>query len=177
MSLRTKIVAGALAVSAAGLGFIGFHEGTSYSAYPDPAHGWSVPTICVGHTGPDVHKGLVATPAMCEAWLAKDSQKAANAVLECSGQYPLKQHEFDALVSFTFNVGTGAFCSSTLARMLRDGDRVGAIKQFDRWVYVTRTRNGKWVSIDCRIRSNNCYGLYTRRMAEKRLFATGAYHE
>lgn len=154
-------------MSAAGISFLAAHEGTVYEAYPDPVHGWKVPTICTGHTGPDVFKGQVATPAMCKDWLSKDTRKALEAVARCSGDYPLRQHQIDALASFTINVGTSAYCSSTLAKMLRSGDTAGAVKQFDRWTYS----GGR----DCRIRSNNCYGLYARRMAEKRLFATGDY--
>lgn len=167
MSLRTRLIAGAATVSIAGLGFLAGVEGTVYQAYKDPAHGWAVPTICTGHTGPDVYRGQVATPAMCQSWLSQDAQKAAQAVNKCSGTYALSQPQYDALVSFTFNVGTSAYCSSTLSRLVRAGDFAGATKQFDRWTFA----GGK----DCRIRSNNCYGLYTRRMAEQRLFATGVY--
>lgn len=167
MSLRTRITTGVATASVAGLAFIAGHEGTVHKAYPDPAHGWAVPTICTGHTGPDVYRGQVATPAMCRAWLSQDAQKAAEAVKRCTPGYPLTQHEMDALVSFTFNVGTTAYCNSTLAKKLTQLDREGAIQQFDRWTYA----GGK----DCKIRSNNCYGLYVRRMAEKQLFAKGNY--
>lgn len=45
----------------------------------------------------------------------------------------LTQHQFDALVAFSFNVGLGAFKSSTMLRFIRTGDMVGAAKQFLRW--------------------------------------------
>ena len=39
---------------------------------------------------------------------------------------PLHQHEYDAFISFSYNVGSGAFCRSTLVRRLNDGDYQGA---------------------------------------------------
>lgn len=46
---------------------------------------------------------------------------------------PLMQHEFDALVSFTFNIGRNAFRYSTMRRKLNRGDRIGAVNEFPRW--------------------------------------------
>jgi lysozyme len=71
---------------------------------------------------------------------------------------PIGQGRFDALVSFTFNVGEGAFASSTLLRRLNRGDYDGAAAEFDRW-----TRAGGRV----------LPGLVRRRNAEQALFRTG----
>ncbi|BAP15847.1 endolysin [Ralstonia phage RSJ2] len=157
--LRQRIVAGALAASAAGLTFIATHEGTVQQSYADPALGWKVPTICTGHTGPDVYRGQVATKEMCRAWLQQDSASAAKAVHRCVS-YRLNQPQFDALVSFTFNVGQTAMCSSTLVRKLNAGDLQGASAEFPRW-----NRSGGKV----------LPGLTNRRAAERKLFDTGAY--
>ncbi len=52
-------------VSLAGLNAITEHEGIVYEAYPDPAHGWGVPTICVGSTR-GVQRGMRAYPEDCQ---------------------------------------------------------------------------------------------------------------
>lgn len=68
---------------------------------------------------------------------------------------PLKQNQFDALVSFAYNVGLGAFQDSTLLKLLNAGDIDNASKQFERW-----NKAGGKVS----------NGLTRRRNAEKALF-------
>ena len=68
---------------------------------------------------------------------------------------PLKQNQFDALVSFAYNVGISAFGNSTLLKLLNAGDIDGASKQFERW----NKAGGKIVD-----------GLINRREAEKVLF-------
>ena len=67
----------------------------------------------------------------------------------------LTQNQFDALVSFAYNVGLGAFRDSTLLKLLNSGDIDGASKQFERW----NKAGGKIVD-----------GLTNRRKAEKVLF-------
>lgn len=49
---------------------------------------------------------------------------------------PLTQNQFDALVSFSFNVGVGAFSKSTLLKRLNQKDYAGAKQEFRRWVYA-----------------------------------------
>lgn len=68
---------------------------------------------------------------------------------------PLTQGQFDALVSFAFNLGSRALSGSTLLRKLNDKDYAGAAAQFTRWVYA----NNQVLA-----------GLVRRREAEKRLF-------
>ena len=70
---------------------------------------------------------------------------------------PLTQAQFDALVDFTFNVGTPQFKTSTLLRKLNTGDYMGAHDQFDRW----NLDNGKYVN-----------GLQRRRDAEQALWGS-----
>jgi lysozyme len=69
-----------------------------------------------------------------------------------------KQHEFDALVSFVFNVGGGAYTRSTMKRLLEAGDKKGAGEQFLRWNKI-----GKKVS----------RGLTLRRQRERLFFLEG----
>lgn len=76
----------------------------------------------------------------------------------------LAQYEFDALVSFTFNVGAAALYASTLLRELNQGNFSGVPAQMRRWVFVNE--NGAMVQSQ---------GLVRRRVAEGRLFAKGIY--
>lgn len=95
--------------------------------------------------------------------------EAGALVLATLGQYeravseavtvPLEQHEFDALVDFTYNCGVGNFRGSTLLRKLNAGDREGAAAEFGKWV-----RGGGKV----------LPGLVRRRKAEADLFLHGA---
>ena len=108
-------------ISPAGLDLIKEFEGLELTAYPDPGTGGDPWTIGYGHTGPDVYPGLVISIAFAEKLLEADLEKFEEAVAEI---IPLKlsQPEFDALVSFVFNCGTGALASSTLRRRLLAGE-------------------------------------------------------
>lgn len=140
-----------------GLEFIKHHEGLETKAYPDPGSADGNPwTIGVGHTK-GVKKGDTCTVEQAMAWLREDVQGAEAAVLRLVN-VPLSQAEFDALVSFVFNVGVGAFEKSTLLRMLNDEDREGAAAQFKRW----NKNDGRVMA-----------GLTRRRAEEARLFETG----
>jgi len=70
-----------------------------------------------------------------------------------------------AYQDFIFNAGEGNFCSSTMAKKLRSGDRKGACSEFDRWMRA----DGK----DCRIAANNCMGIVKRRQDERELCMLG----
>ncbi len=57
----------------------------------------------------------------------------------------LTQCEFDAVCSFVFNVGIGKFDDSTLLRKLKAGDKAGASREFERWIYGTDEHGNKIV--------------------------------
>jgi lysozyme len=120
-------------------------------AYQDERGIW---TIGWGHTGRDVIPGLVCTPEQAGIWFTQDTQTAVNAVNR-SVSAPLTQNQFDALVSFTFNVGQGAEEHSTLCRLVNAERYSAAAAEFDKWIY-----SGGHVSA----------GLVDRRAAEKALF-------
>ena len=71
---------------------------------------------------------------------------------------PLTQGELDAYTSFAYNVGLGAFQTSTLLRKLKAGDRVGACNELRRWVYA----KGRVLP-----------GLVARRAAEEKMCLSG----
>lgn len=105
-------------------------EGKRYFAYKDTKGIW---TIGVGHTGPEVHNGLKWTNEQVIEAFKKDVTWAEDAVNTVT--YSLKQHQFDALVSFVFNVGANAWHKSTMKKMINAGMLQQATLQFDRWVH------------------------------------------
>ena len=119
--------------SANGIEIIKAHEGLRLMAYPDPGTGGEPWTIGYGHTG-KVHPGMSITEEQAEELLREDLEGFERAV-ENLLPIPLTQSEFDALVSFTFNVGTYALETSTLRkRLLADEPRCWVYqKEMPRW--------------------------------------------
>ena len=118
-----------------GLELIRKQEGIRLKAYPDPGTGGDPWTIGVGHTGKDVHPGLEITEEEAMRLLAADVQ-GAERCLEREVTVELTQHMVNALVSFIFNVGCGAFHKSTLRKKLNHGDYDGAVHEFRKWVHA-----------------------------------------
>lgn len=104
-------------------------EGCKLKAYQDSKGVW---TIGYGHTGREVVAGLTCTQAQADAWLAEDIAWAEMEVNRLV-KVPLAQHEFDALVDFTFNCGAGNFQHSTLLLLLNHNDHVKAAAEFEKW--------------------------------------------
>ena len=142
-------------ISDEGLDLIKHFEGCELTAYVCPA---GVYTIGYGHTG-DVTPGQTVTQQEADNLLREDIRKFEKAVDNYT-RVPLNQSQFDALVSFTFNCGTGAFRDSTLLRLLNEYDYEGAAAQFGRWV------NGS---------NGPLPGLVRRREAEEKLFRKDGY--
>lgn len=137
-------------ISTAGLELIKGHEGLRLKAYLDTGR---VPTIGYGHTH-NVKMGDTCTKEQAATWLGEDVFTAEQAVNRLVN-VPLSQNQFDALVSFVYNVGSEAFAKSTMLRHLNHGDYSIAATQFDRWVYD----NGRVIN-----------GLILRRADERALF-------
>lgn len=141
------------AIPRAAIDLVKHFEGLYLKAYLCPA---GVPTIGYGHTGPDVRLGMKITEARADELLAQDLDEAAGHV-DYLVQPKLAANQLGGLGSFIFNLGAGAFASSTLLRRLNAGDFVGAEAEFPRWVRA-----------DGRVLD----GLVRRREAELRLFRT-----
>lgn len=142
--------------SAAGLALIQEFEGFSAKPYRCPA---GVPTIGYGSTRyEDGRRVSMSDPPISESRasqiLAATLSGYELAVLSTIG-IKLLQHEFDALVSFTYNLGSGNLSASSLARKLNAGDRAGAAGEFLRW----NKAGGQVLA-----------GLTRRREAERRMF-------
>jgi lysozyme len=136
--------------SQAGIELIKRWEGCRTNAYQCPAGVW---TIGYGHTG-TAKRGMMISHEQAEGLLKKDLSRFESAVIELV-KVPLVQNQFDALVSFTYNVGVTAFKRSTLLVRLNARQPYAAAKQFRRWV----TANGKELP-----------GLVKRREEEEALF-------
>jgi lysozyme len=128
-------------------------EGCKLTAYQDQVGVW---TIGYGHTGHDVAAGLTITQDQAQNLLAQDVTSAA-ACVNKSVTVALNQNQFDALVDFVFNLGAGAFLSSSLLRDLNAGNFTAAAAQFNAWDHA----GGVVVP-----------GLLRRRQAETALFTT-----
>lgn len=105
----------------------------SFAAYPDPATGGSPWTIGWGTTGSNVKKGVVWTQKQCDDRLAKDLGQFSQGVAKAIGGAATTQHQFDAMVSFAYNVGLGNLSKSTLLRKHVAGDHAGAAAEFAKW--------------------------------------------
>ena len=136
-----------------GLALIKRFEGLRLNSYQDSVGVW---TIGYGHTQ-NVVKGMTISEAEAENFLRSDSASAVNAVRKLV-TVPLDQNQFDALVSFVFNLGAGALAGSTLLRKLNAGSYDDAAGEFGKWVHA----GGKVLP-----------GLVKRREAERQLFKMG----
>ena len=125
-----------------GLAALSLREGSRNKAYLDTK---GIPTIGVGHTGPEVKLGLVWTNQQVQEALRKDVSIAERCV-DSTVKVELTQNQYDALVSFIFNVGVGAFTKSTMLKKINAKDFAGAALEFDRWhipVEITSRRNSE----------------------------------
>lgn len=132
MSLKKRLAVGVLSLSATGLIGIASYEGFSEKAYI-PIKG-DVPTIGFGSTE-GVKMGDAITVPQALDRLRRDITVAESAISRCV-RVPLSQGELDAYTSLAFNVGTDAFCRSTLVVKLNGGDYAGACEEIKRWVYA-----------------------------------------
>lgn len=115
-----------------GAEFIAGFEGFRSRAYWDSWGG--VWTIAFGHTR-NVHEGDTVTRKRGLELLQEDAAVAAQAVRDLV-DVNLNQNQFDALVSFAFNLGGGALAESTLLKKLNRGNYKGAQKEFGKWTHA-----------------------------------------
>jgi lysozyme len=132
-------------------------EGLRLQAYQDSVGVW---TIGYGHTGPDVHEGQDITDAMADQLMSNDLHKFELAVGSMLDGAPTTQQQFDALVSFAYNLGAGALKGSSLLRLHQEGQYGLAAAQFALW---------------CHAGGEVLEGLVKRRAGEAAVYLTGAY--
>lgn len=124
-----RVRVAALTLSASALIGIAVHEGYRDTAYI-PVKG-DVPTIGFGTTE-GVKQGDRITVERALVRLLADASKFEQAVKRCA-PVPMFQYEYSAYVSLAYNIGSGAFCRSTLVKKLNAGDYDGACKEILRW--------------------------------------------
>lgn len=140
-------------ISQAGINAIKVYEGVRLKAYDD---GVGIQTIGAGHTK-GVKRGDEITMAQVDQFLHDDLAEAEKTV-NSRVLVPLTQGQYDALVSFVFNVGSGAFMGSTLLKKLTARDYDGAANELLRW----NKGGGKVMA-----------GLTKRRISERMMFLEG----
>lgn len=127
---------GAIGATAAALAGIAGYEGYRERSYDD---GVGVQTVGFGTTqmpdGRKVQKGDRLDPVRAVIALQADADRYARELAACIGDVPLTRGEWDAYVSWAYNVGTGAACKSTLVRKLRQTppDYAGACAELLKW--------------------------------------------
>lgn len=145
-------------ISEKGLAMIESFEGCLLKASNKLDGVW---TIGYGQTGryygKRVRRGMTTTKAEAHAWLRDHSIKTYEDAVTQAVKVPLNQNQFDALVSFAYNVGVGALKQSTALRKLNAGDYAGAADALTMWTKC----NGKVLA-----------GLVRRRKEERALFLT-----
>lgn len=143
-----------LNTSPEGLALIGDLEGCRLRPYQCSAGVW---TSGIGHTAGVVPKGDI-TERQAAANLVSDVLSTERRLAVCA-PVDMPQPVYDALVSFAFNVGTGAACKSTLVGFIRRQQWRQACDQLSRWVYVDGVKND---------------GLENRRARERAVCLKGA---
>lgn len=117
-------------VSGLGVDLIKRFESLFLDAYVDAV---GVLTIGYGHTK-NVYSGQRITEAQAEALLVTDLNDAASDIHRMVN-VPLNQQQFDALVSFVFNVGGGSLSDTGVARALSARNYDYVPNEFSRWIY------------------------------------------
>ena len=144
-------------VSKAGIALIKHHEGVRSRPYRCPANLW---TVGVGHLIgdgkllPDSYNRNF-TAEEIDGLLKSDLRRFELGVHKMLPNVPLRQHEFDAIISFCFNLGLGCFQRSTLRQALLRGDKKAAMESLVKY---------------CRAGGKILRGLQIRRLDEKALF-------
>lgn len=150
------VTAGEMRLSRSGADFIKLQEGLRLKPYQCSAGVW---TIGYGHTNGvyQNHPSITLTEAhrlFCEDVAV--FEKGVNNLVRLQ----ITQHQFDALVSFAYNLGLNNLRRSTLLRLLNEGETEKAAKEFRKW----NKAGGKVLR-----------GLTNRRKAEEQIFLHGIY--
>ncbi len=147
--VRKSLIAGSMAMA---VSIVGYFEGREVVGYFDPI---GIPTVCYGHTATAV-VGKRLSDDECERLLQQDLGIALAAVDKQLPSLPPETRA--AFGSFTYNVGVGAFNTSTLLKRAKAGRMTEACDQLLRWTYA----GGRQLK-----------GLVIRREAERELCLSG----
>lgn len=152
-------------ISQDGLDFIKRRESLAFKAYQDVAGVWTIGygTIRIG--GRPVRADDTCTEVQAEQWLRDECEGFVDVINRALTGIVLAQNQFDSLVSFTYNVGSGAFLSSTLLKVLRAEQPV-IQDYFTRWCKARDPKTGQLVTVQ---------GLLNRRVMEWQIYSLGVY--
>lgn len=147
---KPRLLIAAITLSASALVGIAMHEGYKSEAYI-PVAG-DVPTIGFGTTE-NVKMGEKTTPEKSLLRALQDINKFEGALKQCV-KVPLSQNEYDAFISLSYNIGSGAFCKSTLVKKLNARDYQGACTEILKWdkykgralAGLTKRRNAEYLT-------------------------------
>ena len=147
-----------MTINQSALDLIKEFEGLRLAAYRDSAGVWTIGygTTAAAGVGILPGEGMTITAAQAEEYLRRAIDKFA-ASIRHGITVPLNENQWGALVSLAYNIGPGAFLTSTLLKKLNAGDTAGAADEFLRW----NKSKGKVLR-----------GLTRRREAERALFLT-----
>ncbi|WP_347472709.1 lysozyme [Acinetobacter thermotolerans] len=158
MQNKTKISVALLAASAAF--FVGLEKYEGFSATPYRDSG-GVVTQGIGSTKkPDGSSIKLIDPPItrktAQEWVKAHVSKDEAAFRKSLAGVKLSQTEYDVYLDFTYNFGQANWNSSSMLRNLKAGNYKAACDSLLKWKYVAKR--------DCSIRSNNCYGVWTRQV-------------
>lgn len=157
---RARIAIGALVLSAAGfIGIVSDEGFTERAVVPVPGDRF---TVGFGSTfwenGAPVKNTDKVAPVralhLAHAHLTKEESR----MRACIGAVPLHQHEYDAIISWSYNVGSGAACGSTLVKKLKARDYTGACNELMRWRLVAG-REVRGLTLRRERERNQCLGV------------------
>lgn len=158
MSNKTKYLVYGLAASAAFFTSLEIHEGYSAKPYKDSG---GVVTQGIGSTvKPNGQFIKMSDPAItrktAQEWVKAHVSKDEVAFRKSLDGVKLSQAEYDIYLDFSYNFGAANWRSSSMLRNLKQGKYKAACDSLLKWKYVAKR--------DCSIRSNNCYGVWTRQL-------------
>lgn len=141
-------------ISDNGIDLVVEYEGLKLEAYKCPAGVWTIGLGTTKINGVPVKKGQTCTSRQAYEYFREHLSEEVYPCINSIG-VELTQNQFDALCSFIYNIGVGAFNSSTMKKLLKKGDYVGASFQFRLW---------------CKAGGKVLKGLVKRRRSEASLF-------
>ncbi|EHU1441613.1 lysozyme [Acinetobacter baumannii] len=159
MSNKTKYIAAVLAASAAF--FVGVKNDEGFTSKPVIPVKGDRPTQGHGSTfkpngSPVKMTDPPITRATADKWLRNDVAKREVAFKDSLKGVKLSQAEYDLYLDFTYQYGIGAWSGSSMLKNLKLGKYQAACDSLLKYKYVAKR--------DCSIRSNGCYGVWTRQL-------------
>jgi len=144
------------AITGVAVALIGGFEGLRLNSYPDVVHVW---TACYGETK-GIGPGMRFTKPECDAMFANRLAEFETGMRKClKDPDAIPDKSYLAFLSNTYNIGVGAFCRSSMARLTNMGDLRGACNALMLYVNAGAKKNVR--------------GLVLRRTDEKKLCLEG----